>query len=72
MERPIGSLSRMLRSITLAITLAGAIAAGVLLIFSQGRTRMVPRETPSQKTPTPPPIDVDLPANTETATFAMG
>lgn len=63
---------RLLRPIVIIATLAVVVAAGLLLISNQGRRPMIPNETLSQKKPDLPPIDLEAPADTETATFAMG
>lgn len=55
-----------------AVLIAVMIIVAIVLSSMKGRGTMGPEETPSEMTTGIPPIDARVPAETETATFAMG
>jgi hypothetical protein len=69
-----------LRRVALAVSLAGIAVVAILFISMRGSDPMVPTEAGSETGSEIssdhrggiPPIDADAPAETKTATFAMG
>ena len=72
MNKPTLASRTALRRILLAGALAGTVIAGLLLVSTLRRTTMDPREASSERQPDVPLIDANVPAVTNTATFAMG
>lgn len=64
------------RCIALPLMIGGIVIGAILVACAKERPHMTPSVTPSDVSstaePTVPPIDRDAPADTETATFAMG
>ncbi|MEA3377225.1 MAG: hypothetical protein U9R72_13625 [Chloroflexota bacterium] len=60
------------RGSTLKRVALGVAMGAILLASNRGRATMVPTETSRDAKPAVPPIDANRPAETETATFAMG
>lgn len=72
MNNSIPTSRTALRRILLAGALAGTVFAVLVLVSTQRRTTMDPREASSEQQAAAPLIDVNAPAVTKTATFAMG
>jgi hypothetical protein len=62
----------ILKRIALAVTIAGIAITAILLISVTEREPMTPAEARTQTKRDVPPIDEATPAETKTATFAMG
>jgi hypothetical protein len=61
-----------MRQLALVLSLAGLLIAAILLLPTKERSTMRLAATPVQTRLGIPPIDANLPAQTKTATFAMG
>lgn len=72
MSEPPETRGSTLKRVALGVALGGVAMGAILLASNRGRATMVPTETSRDAKPAVPPIDANRPAETETATFAMG